>query len=99
MLTEQGIDPKGYDPAAEEQRKAKEEEDRKAQEEKEKVEREEAERKRFEEREKLRKEREAQRQKEQEEWRRGSAAAPPSAISPTTSGGQFQFASMDDDDD
>ncbi|KAK0391411.1 hypothetical protein NLU13_0911 [Sarocladium strictum] len=99
MLLEQGIDPKGYDPAAEEQRKMKEEEERKEREEREKKEREEAERRRNEERERLRKEREAQRAKEQEEWQRGSVAGPPSAISPTTSGGQFQFASMDDDDD
>ena len=99
MLLEQGIDPKGYDPVAEQQRKEQEEAERKEKEEKEKKEREEKEKRMREEREKLRKEREAQREKEREEFRRGSAAGPASAVNPAAAGGQFQFASMDDDDD
>ncbi|KAI9158204.1 Mediator of RNA polymerase II transcription subunit 4 [Paramyrothecium foliicola] len=106
MLAEQGIDPKGYDPVEEEERKRKEEEERKEREEKEKLEREEREKKLREERERVRQERERQREKEQEEWRRASVVGgPPGASGPNRSGSgpaekkQFQFTSLDDLDD
>ena len=110
MLLEQGIDPKGYDPATEDERRRKEDEDRRAREDQEKKEREERERQMGEERERLRVERERQREREQQEWRRASIAGNPpdaSGISRTNSGAgtgagekkQFQFTSLDDLDD
>ncbi len=107
MLIEQGIDPRGYDPAAEEERKQKEEAERKEREEQEARDREERERQLHEERERARKERERQREKEQEEWRRASIAAggPADAGGPArpASGApekkQFQFTNLDDLDD
>ncbi|PFH61913.1 hypothetical protein XA68_15786 [Ophiocordyceps unilateralis] len=106
ILVEQGIDPRGYDPATEEERKRKEEDERKAKEEREKAEREDRERQLREERERLRVERERQREKEQEAWRKTSiatgmpgAAMPPRAASGTGDKKQFQFANLDDLDD
>ena len=107
VLTERGIDPKGYDPAEEEERKRREELERKEKEDKEREEREERERKAKEERERARRERE----REQEEWRKQSAAAgiqtgagPSGPSRSNTEVGekkQFQFTSLDDleDDD
>lgn len=106
MLAEQGIDPKGYDPVEEEERKRKEEEERKEREEKEKLEREERERKLREERERVRQERERQLEKQQEEWRRASVVGGPSGAPGANRGTsgpgekkQFQFTSLDDLDD
>ena len=107
ILVERGIEPRGYDPAEEEERKRKEEEERKEKEEKEKAEREERERKIMEEREKARQERERQREREQAEWRRGSVVSGPAAPVPglsrtDTAPGekkQFQFTNLDDLDD
>lgn len=102
VLVERGIEPMGYDPVAEDERKRKEEEERKEREEKEKLERAEYERKIVEERERARVEREKQREKEQAAWRESSGAAP----APPRSGSgaaperkQFQFANLDDLDD
>lgn len=113
LLLEQGIDPRGYDPAKEEERKLREEEERKAGEEREKAERREREKKIREDQEKLRRERE----REQEEFRRASVAAGgagPATAAAAPAGGppglarsgtnasekkQFQFASLDDLDD
>ncbi|KAM4060501.1 vitamin-D-receptor interacting mediator subunit 4 domain-containing protein [Hirsutella rhossiliensis] len=106
ILAEQGIDPRNYDPATEEERKRKEEEERKAKEEREKAEREERERQLRVERERLRAERERQREKELEEWRRASiATGQPDAAVPARAGAgavekkQFQFTDFDDLDD
>lgn len=107
MLIEQGIDPRGYDPVAEEERKQKEEAERKEREEQEAREREERERQLHEERERARKERERQREKEQEEWRRasiaaggpGDAGAPSQPASGAPEKKQFQFTNLDDLDD
>ncbi|KHN98987.1 Mediator of RNA polymerase II transcription subunit 4 [Metarhizium album ARSEF 1941] len=106
VLVEQGIDPKGYDPATEEERKLKEEEERKAKEELEKAEREAREKQLREEREKARAERERQREKEQAEWRRASIVGGqpdgPGLSRPGTGFGekkQFQFTNLDLDDD
>ncbi|KND92050.1 Mediator of RNA polymerase II transcription subunit 4 [Tolypocladium ophioglossoides CBS 100239] len=106
ILAEQGIDPKGYDPATEEERKRQKEEERKAKEAREKAEREEREKQMREERERLRVERERQREKEKEEWRRASIAggqpeAPGLARANTGVGEkkQFQFTNLDDLDD
>ncbi|KAI5463725.1 vitamin-D-receptor interacting mediator subunit 4-domain-containing protein [Mariannaea sp. PMI_226] len=101
VLSEQGIDPKGYDPVAEEERKRREEEERKEREENERLEQEEKERKLREERERIRQ----QRLKEQEEWKRASIATSQtgqaSASKPATSNAakQFQFTNLDDLDD
>ncbi|TFB00469.1 Mediator of RNA polymerase II transcription subunit 4 [Trichoderma ghanense] len=102
ILLEQGIDPRGYDPVAEEERKRKEEEERKEREEKEKQERAERER----EAERQRQERQRAIEKQQAEWRRASIAAgasgeagvggPPSAKAEKK---QFQFTNLDDLDD
>ncbi|KAF4592612.1 Mediator of RNA polymerase II transcription subunit 4 [Ophiocordyceps camponoti-floridani] len=106
ILVEQGIDPRGYDPATEEERRRKEEDERKAKEEREKAEREDRERQLREERERLRVERERQREKEQEAWRKTSiatgmpgAAMPARAASGTGEKKQFQFTNLDDLDD
>lgn len=106
ILAEQGIDPRNYDPATEEERKRKEDEERKAKEELEKAEREEREKQLRVERERLRAEREKQREKEQEEWRRASIATGQSdAPGPARTGAsavekkQFQFTNLDDLDD
>lgn len=102
ILLEQGINPRGYDPVAEEERKRKEEEERKEREEKEKQERAERER----EAERQRQERQRAIEKQQAEWRRASTAAgasgdagaggPPSAKAEKK---QFQFTNLDDLDD
>lgn len=106
ILLEQGIDPKGYDPVAEEERKRKEEEERKEKEDKEKQERAERERERREELERLRKEDLLRREKEQAAFRRASTAAGISADAavsapPSTrhEKKQFQFTNLDDLDD
>lgn len=106
MIAEQGIDPKGYDPATEEERKRKEEEERKEKEEREQAEREAREKQLREEREKARVERERQREREQEAWRRASLAGGQPEGSPparTNTGAgekkQFQFTNLDDLDD
>lgn len=100
MLTEQGIDPRGFDPVAEEERKKNEEEERKEREEKETKEREEKERQLLEERERLRVEREKQREKEAAEWRRSSTAEGAGAAGPKPAEKkQFQFTNLDDLDD
>ncbi|KAK2066905.1 hypothetical protein P8C59_000683 [Phyllachora maydis] len=93
-LVNQGIDPIGYDPAAEERRKQEEEQQRKDAEERQRVEREDHERRMREERERMLREREEARQ---ENLRRGSIAEPgPSSGAEKK---QFQFIGMDDDDD
>ncbi|EFY90009.1 Mediator of RNA polymerase II transcription subunit 4 [Metarhizium acridum CQMa 102] len=106
VLVEQGIDPKGYDPATEEERRLKEEEERKAKEEQEKAERESREKQLREERERARAERERQREKEQAEWRRASIVSGqpdgPGLSKAGTGLGekkQFQFTNLDDLDD
>jgi hypothetical protein len=106
VLIEQGIDPKGYDPAMEEEIKRKEEEDRMAKEDQEKAERETREKQLREEREKARIERERQREKDQAAWRRASVAVGhPDGSGPSrTNTGmaekkQFQFTNLDDLDD
>lgn len=104
ILIEKGIDPRGYDPVAEEERKKKEETDRREREEREAREQEERDRILREERERVRQERERQREKEQEEWRRasvaaGTADAPGSAAPKGPEKKQFQFTNLDDLDD
>lgn len=105
ILAEQGIDPRGYDPVAEEENKKKEEAERREREEREAREQEERDRLLREERERLRQERERQREKEQEEWRRASvhtgaaAEAPGSAAAKAPEKKQFQFTNLDDLDD
>ncbi|KAI1877728.1 hypothetical protein JX265_003736 [Neoarthrinium moseri] len=101
-LIEKGINPEGYDPAAEEERKKREEEAAKQEEERKRLERDEKERRYREQREKER----IQREKEIEEsYRRASVTqgpgAGPSASSPTgpPEKKQFQFMGGDDDDD
>lgn len=102
ILLEQGIDPRGYDPVAEEDRKRKEEEERKEKEEKEKQERVEREK----EAERQRQERQRQIEKQQAEWRRASMAvgasgeaAVPGPLSTKAEKKQFQFTNLDDLDD
>ncbi|ATY61861.1 Mediator of RNA polymerase II transcription subunit 4 [Cordyceps militaris] len=104
ILVEAGINPRGYDPVAEEERKKKEEAERKEREEQEAREQEERDRILREERERVRQERERQREKEQEEWRRasvaaGTADAPGSALPKGPEKKQFQFTNLDDLDD
>ena len=105
-LIEKGIDPKGYDPADEEERKQKEVVERKEREEREKLEHEERERRAREERERERRERELQREREQEAWRRASVAGDsviPAPVARNNAGAgekkQFQFVNLDDLDD
>ncbi|KAL7792039.1 vitamin-D-receptor interacting mediator subunit 4 domain-containing protein [Trichoderma ceciliae] len=107
ILLEQGIDPRGYDPVAEEDRKCKEEEERKEKEEKEKQERAKREKKAREEAERIRQEDQQRREKEQAEWRRASTAAGASGHAPASASPsikkaekkQFQFTNLDDLDD
>jgi len=97
ILAEKGIDPRGYDPAEEEERQRKAEEEQKEREEQEKRELEERERRLREERERQRRERERQ----QEEWRKASVSGPSPERAPSRSNTgekkQFQFRSLDDD--
>ncbi|KFH41840.1 Mediator of RNA polymerase II transcription subunit-like protein [Hapsidospora chrysogenum ATCC 11550] len=97
ILAEKGIDPRGYDPAEEEERQRKAEEEQKEREEQEKRELEERERRLREERERQRRERERQ----QEEWRKASMSGPSPERAPSRSNTgekkQFQFRSLDDD--
>jgi hypothetical protein len=105
LLMEQGIDPKGYDPALEEVKKRQAEEERKEQE----LRHAEEERKAHEEKVRRQMERDRQREKEQMEgWRRGSvitgAAGAPGGVPRSATAGpgekkQFKFSSMMDDDD
>ncbi|KAH7238460.1 vitamin-D-receptor interacting mediator subunit 4-domain-containing protein [Fusarium tricinctum] len=107
VLLEQGINPKGYDPAEEEERKRREEEERKQKEEEDRIAQEEREKKIREERERQRIERERQREKDQEAWRRASLVGGPSAApgeqrsptGPPPQKAQFQFTNLDDLDD
>ncbi|KAF4126914.1 Vitamin-D-receptor interacting Mediator subunit 4 [Geosmithia morbida] len=112
ILEDKGIDPRGYDPAEEEERLRREDEARKEKEERDRLEVEERERRAREERERMRQERERQ----QEEWRKASisdaspgtagagaapadaAAAAPAPAAPAEKK-QFQFTSLDDLDD
>jgi signal transduction histidine kinase len=100
-LVDRGIDPKGYDPDAEENRKRAEEEARKEQEENQRREREEAERRMHEERERMARERERARL---EAERRGSVAGDAGASAAAARAAeekkQFTFLDgLDDDDD
>ena len=90
-LVERGVDPTGYDPEEEEQRKRDEEQAKKEAEERARLEHEEAERRMQEERARMAMERERARQ---EAERRGSVAEP---IGQKKS--QFSFIDMDDEDD
>ncbi|OAA69536.1 Mediator complex, subunit Med4 [Cordyceps fumosorosea ARSEF 2679] len=104
VLVEKGIDPRGFDPVAEEERKRREEAERKEREEREAREQQERDRLMREERERARLERERQREKEQEEWRRasvvaGTADAPGAAAPKAPEKKQFQFTNLDDLDD
>ncbi|OAQ95872.1 hypothetical protein LLEC1_06719 [Akanthomyces lecanii] len=104
ILVEKGIDPRGFDPVAEEERKKKEEVERREREEREAREQEERDRVLREERERVRQERERQREKEQEEWRRASVAAGTAEAAGTAAPKgpekkQFQFTNLDDLDD
>jgi Vitamin-D-receptor interacting Mediator subunit 4 len=97
ILAEKGIDPKGYDPAEEEERKKREEEDRKQREEQEKLALEERERR-------IREQRERQWREERErraaaDANRENGSGPTTAAPPRQEPKQFQFASLDDDDD
>lgn len=96
-LVDRGIDPKGYDPAEEEERKRKDEEAKKAKEEQIQREVEERDRRFREERERrIREERERQ----QEEWRKGSVSGPSPTDAPKSGERkQFQFQNLDDLDD
>lgn len=96
-LMDRGIDPKGYDPAEEEERKRKDEEAKKTKEEQIQREVEERDRRFREEREmRIREERERQ----QEEWRKGSiAGASPTEAPKPGERKQFQFSNLDDLDD
>lgn len=108
-LSQQGIDPRGFDPAEEEARRRREEEERRVQEEREAREREENLRRLKEQQE--RRAREAQQERERaqaEAMRRGSMAyggggstgAGPSPTTARPAQTQFQFLDdMDDDDD
>lgn len=107
-LVEEGIDPRGYDPAEEEARRQREEQERREQEEREAQEREENLRKMREEQARIARERQRERERLQEEaLRRGSTGAGggPSpggaAASTEPQKKQFQFmgGDLDDDDD
>ncbi|PHH49373.1 Mediator of RNA polymerase II transcription subunit 4 [Ceratocystis fimbriata CBS 114723] len=90
-LINEGIDPAGYDPVAEEARKKKEAEERLEQEEKERKEREERDRAIREQREKMRE------QEMRENWRRESGV--PAGQSSPVEKKQFHFTNLDMDDD
>ncbi|KKA28428.1 hypothetical protein TD95_003039 [Thielaviopsis punctulata] len=91
MLINDGIDPIGYDPVAEEERKKKEEEERLAREEAERREREERDRA-------LREQREKMREQELRESYRRESGMPAGQSSPVEKK-QFHFTSLDMDDD
>ncbi|KAK3687863.1 vitamin-D-receptor interacting mediator subunit 4-domain-containing protein [Podospora appendiculata] len=94
MLIDRGIDPKGYDPEEEEERKRAEEQARKEADEKARADREEAERRAREDRERMARERESARQ---EAERRGSVMGGIGSQAPKS---QFTFLDgLDDDDD
>ena len=98
ILTEQGIDPKGYDPAEEEARKQREAELQRELEEKARLAREEREKRAMEEREKLRLKAIEQREKDQEAMKKaGEEGIVPGSA--TREKKQFQFSSLDDLDD
>lgn len=107
-LVEEGIDPRGYDPAEEEARRQREEQERREQEEREALEREENLKKMREEQARIARERQRERERQQEEaLRRGSTGGGPGP-SPGGAGAstepqkkQFQFmgGDLDDDDD
>lgn len=111
-LMQQGVDPRGFDPAEEEARRMREEEERRVQEEREAREREENLRRMREEQARVARERQRERERAQEEAvRRGSMAyggggggdggvAGPSPTTARPSQTQFQFLDeLDDDDD
>ncbi|KAK3324493.1 vitamin-D-receptor interacting mediator subunit 4-domain-containing protein [Cercophora scortea] len=96
ILMDRGIDPKGYDPEEEEERKRAEEQARKEADEKARVDREEAERRAREDRERMARERERARQ---EAERRGSVMGG-AGIGSQQPKSQFTFLDgLDDDDD
>lgn len=96
-LINRGIDPKGYDPAEEEERKRKDEEAKKAKEEQIQREVEERDRRFREERERRIKE---DRERQQESWRQGSmSGASPTEGPKPGERKQFQFQNLDDLDD
>ncbi|KAK0629591.1 vitamin-D-receptor interacting mediator subunit 4-domain-containing protein [Bombardia bombarda] len=105
MLLDRGIDPRGYDPEEEEQRRRAEEQARLDTEERARIEREENERRMREERERMARERERARQQEAD--RRGSAVGggeiSPGGLAQQAGGekkSQFTFLDgLDDDDD
>ncbi|ROV99420.1 hypothetical protein VMCG_06400 [Cytospora schulzeri] len=103
-LLEQGIDPRGFDPAEEEARRQREEEERREQEEKEAREREENLRKMREEQARIARERQQERERALEEaQRRGSTGGGPSPVAgpsePQKRQFQFMGGDLDDDDD
>lgn len=110
-LMQQGVDPRGFDPAEEEARRLREEEERRLQEEQEAREREENLRRMREEQARVARERQRERERAQEEaMRRGSMAygggggeggvAGPSPTTTRPPQTQFQFLDeLDDDDD
>ncbi|KUI55970.1 Mediator of RNA polymerase II transcription subunit 4 [Cytospora mali] len=103
-LLEQGIDPRGYDPAEEEARRQREEEERREQEEKEAKEHEEVARKMREEQARIARERQQERERALEEaQRRGSTGGGPSPVAgpsePQKRQFQFMGGDLDDDDD
>ncbi|KAH8900115.1 hypothetical protein GQ53DRAFT_741088 [Thozetella sp. PMI_491] len=95
-LQDAGIDPRGYDPAAEERRKLEAEQMRREEEDKARHEAEEAEQRAREERARMNAER-AERIKE--EQRRGSVIGGPAAVPAAGAPRQFAFADLDDDDE
>ncbi|ROW05373.1 hypothetical protein VSDG_00506 [Cytospora chrysosperma] len=103
-LLEQGIDPRGFDPAEEEARRQREEEERREQEEKEAREREENLRRMREEQARIARERQQERERALEEaQRRGSTGGGPSPVAgpsePQKRQFQFMGGDLDDDDD
>lgn len=105
LLEEQGVDPKNYDPVAEEEKRQREEDEKRQREEEERIRREEQERKLREERERAILERAKRREEEQAEgWRKNSVAGGASSQPASSTAGpgekkQFQFTSIDDMDD
>lgn len=92
MLINEGIDPAGYDPVAEEARRKQEEEERLAREDKERREREERDRALRENREKTRE------QEQRESYRRENGMSPGGQSSPVEKK-QFHFTRLEMDDD